>query len=144
MVFKKRSVTERLKRLEEVLEKLKKKANVTLEDYQRNTELQWMIERGLELASSAILDIGNHILAGMYGISVDEYEEILEKLCEKAVISAALYQELRGLGGFRNILVHGYLKLNPELVYKHFKKAVSTFPKFIAEIENWLEKQGGS
>jgi len=43
----------------------------------------------------------------VYGISVDEYEEILEKLYEKAVISAALYQELRGLGGFRNILVHG-------------------------------------
>jgi len=103
-----------------------------------------MIERGLELASSVILDIGNHILAGVYGISVDEYEEILEKLCEKAMISAALYQELRGLGGFRNILVHGYLRLSPELVYKHFQKALSTFPKFMAEIENWLEKHSES
>ena len=83
--------------------------------------------------------IGNHILSGVYRTSVEEYEQILEKLREKGVISKELYEELRGLGGFRNILVHGYLSLDPELVYYHFKKALHAFPRFIAEIEEWLE-----
>ncbi len=86
-----------------------------------------------------ILDIGNHILAGALQISVDEYEQTLEKLHEKRVISDELYQELRSLGGFRNILVHGYLDLNTDLVYAYYKKALDVFPQFVAEVDSWLE-----
>lgn len=143
MVFKKESVTRRLKRLEEVLAKLRERAGITFEEFREDTDAQWIIERGLEIASSAILDIGNHILAGAYQTSVEEYEQILEKLREKRVISGDLYRELRGLGGFRNILVHGYLSLDLELVYEHYKKALDTFPRFIGEIERWLEEYDG-
>jgi len=143
MVFKRESVTERLKRLEEVLAKLRERAGITFEEFRGDTDAQWIIERGLEIASSAILDIGNHILAGAYQTSVEEYEQILEKLQEKRVISGDLYRELRGLGGFRNILVHGYLSLDLELVYEHYKKALDTFPRFIGEIERWLEGYDG-
>jgi len=123
-----------------VLAKLKEKEGIALDEYLHDTDAQWIIERGLEIGSSMILDIGNHILAGVYQTTVDEYEQILRKIQEKQVISKSLYEELRGLGGFRNILVHGYLSLNMELVYEHYKKALDSFPKFIAEIAEWLEK----
>ncbi len=142
MVFRKESVIERLKRLEEVLVKLKEKEKITIEEYRQDTDVQWIIERGLEISSSAILDIGNHILSGVYQTAVEEYEQILKKLQEKQVISKNLYEELRGLGRFRNLLVHGYLSLNTELVYEHYRKALVSFPKFIAEIAGWLEKYG--
>jgi len=142
MVFREESVIERLKKLEEVLAKLGERARITLEEYQRDTDARWIIERGLELGSSAILDIGNHVLAGAFQISVEEYEQILERLCEKDVISPDLHSELRGLGGFRNILVHGYLTLNPDLVYEHYRRALRSFPRFIAEIERWLAQRG--
>jgi len=99
MVFKRESVTERLKRLEEVLAKLRERAGITFEEFRGDTDAQWIIERGLEIASSAILDIGNHILAGAYQTSVEEYEQILEKLQEKRVISGDLYRELRMMAG---------------------------------------------
>jgi len=142
MVFPEESVIERLKKLEEVLAKLGERARITLEEYQRDTDARWIIERGLELGSSAILDIGNHVLAGAFQISVEEYEQILERLREKGVISPDLHSELRGLGGFRNILVHGYLTLNPDLVYEHYRRALRSFPRFIAEIERWLAQRG--
>jgi uncharacterized protein YutE (UPF0331/DUF86 family) len=142
VVFSKESVNERLRKLEEVLGKLREREGITREAYRRDTDTQWVIERGLEIASSAILDVGNHILAGAYQVSVEHYEEVLEKLREKGVISSDLYGELRGLGGFRNILVHGYLRVNPDLVYEHYKRALESFPRFVAEIEEWLEGQG--
>jgi uncharacterized protein YutE (UPF0331/DUF86 family) len=141
MVFSKQSVLERLKKLEEVLAKLKEKECVELTEYKRDTDTQWLVERGLEIASSMILDIGNHILASVYQTAATEYEEILEKLGEKQVISESLYKELQGLGGFRNILVHGYLSLNLELTYEHYKKALDSFPEFIVEIERWVSMQ---
>lgn len=139
MVFRKESVLELLKKLETILDKLEDKAAYDFEEYRRDTDLQWIIERGLEVASSAILDSGNHILAGVFKTPAEEYEQILEKLYVNNVLSMELYQELRGLGGFRNILVHGYLSLNQELVYAHYKKALKSFPRFIAEVEKWLE-----
>lgn len=140
MVFREESILERLKKLEDVVTRLREKANVSFEEYLQDQDLQWIVERGLEVASSAILDLGNHILAGKFLIPVEKYEQILQKLLEKQVISSELYAELRGLGGFRNILVHGYLSINPELVYLHFRRALTTFPMFIAEIERWLRQ----
>jgi len=142
MAFKRESINARLRKLEEVLEKLRGKEAVSLEEYRNNVDLQWTIERGLEVASSLILDIGNHILVGVFQISVDEYEQILSELEQQKVISEELYQELRGLGGFRNILVHGYLDLDHDLVYAHYRRALQAFPKFVFEIAKWLEEHG--
>ncbi|MGQ9608958.1 MAG: type VII toxin-antitoxin system HepT family RNase toxin [bacterium] len=139
MVFKKESVLEQLKKLEQVIAKLKEREKITLEKYQQDMDVQWITERGLEIGASTILDIGNHILSGAYQISVDEYEQILKRLREKQVISKELYNELRGLEGFRNILVRGYLALSAELVYEHYRRALDSFPMFIAEIAIWLE-----
>jgi len=140
MVFKRESVYARLKKLEEVLAILRAQGPFSVGEFKKDTRLQWIIERGLELAASLILDIGNHILAGIFQTSVDEYEKILEKLNEKRVLSDELYRELRGLGGFRNILVHGYLDLDLDLVYAHYQRGLRVFPQFIAEIETWLRE----
>ncbi|QAA76360.1 MAG: hypothetical protein BIP78_0594 [Candidatus Bipolaricaulis sibiricus] len=132
---------ERLTKLDGVVAKLAQRADMTRDAYRADTDAQWIIERGLEIGSSIVLDIGNHILAGAFQISVDEYEQIIERLREKDVISAGLHAELRGLGGFRNVLVHAYAKLDPELVYEHYRKALRTFPRFIGEIERWLSSR---
>lgn len=142
MVFRVEAVRTRLKKLSEVLSQLRQKEIVTLEQYLQDRDLQWTIERGLELACSAVFDIGNHILAGAFQIAVEEYEQILKRLAEQKVISDELYGELRGLGGFRNILVHAYLEINSELVYSNFKKSLQVLPRFIAEIESWVERHG--
>lgn len=141
MVFRKESILERLKKLETVIENLQDKPVNNLEQYSSDLDLQWIVERGLEVASSVIFDVGNHILAGHYKVSVDEYEQILQQLAAKQVISSDLYKELSGLGGFRNILVHNYLSLDHQIVLSHYKKAQTVFPGFIAEIYDWLEKQ---
>jgi uncharacterized protein YutE (UPF0331/DUF86 family) len=46
-------------------------------------------------------------------VSAQDYEDILRQLGAGRVISSSLREELAGLGGFRNILVHGYLRLDP-------------------------------
>jgi len=141
MVLRKESVIERLKKLETIIANLDQKNTADLKQYSQDLDLQWYIERGLEVGSSIIFDIGNHILAGYYKISVEEYEHILKQLQGKKVISEELYENLSGLGGFRNILVHNYLSLDHELVFGHYQKALLIFPRFIAEVYTWLENE---
>jgi uncharacterized protein YutE (UPF0331/DUF86 family) len=83
--------------------------------------------------------VGNHIISGFYKVSVEEYEQILQQLSAKKVISRELFDGLSGLGGFRNILLHDYLRLDPVIVLNHHQKALAVFPRFIAEIHTWLE-----
>lgn len=68
--------------------------------------LQWIVERGLIAAAALILDIADYMLAEKYSLYPNTYEESLLALKEQQIISNILYQQIKGLGGFRNILVH--------------------------------------
>lgn len=71
------SAPRRLAKLEEVVTRLREVAAVSRDDFLRDYRSQWLAERGLELAAQAVLDIGNHVLAGEFGESATEYEGIV-------------------------------------------------------------------
>ena len=55
------------------------------------------------------------------------------------MISSGLHEQLQGLGGFRNLLVHEYLDLDPSQVLGHLRGAFRVFPRFAREILSWME-----
>ena len=54
------------------------------------------------------------------------------------VLPTDLRDRLRGLGGFRNILVHGYLSLAPARVRRFAEHAPADFRAFSVAIRAWL------
>jgi uncharacterized protein YutE (UPF0331/DUF86 family) len=141
MVLKQESVRERLKELDTILQELSRYTAVTVEDLERDLSRRWIIERGLIAAATLILDIADHILAGHFGQHAKTYEESLRGLRDKAVISDDLYQQMKGLGGFRNVLVHLYQEIDPRQVWESYQKGMIAFPQFAQEILAWLERQ---
>ena len=137
MVLRVESVRERLLRLEEVisqLEQLRARRSGS-EDYRD----RWAIERGLQLGAEIVLDIGNHVLSAHFGVSARDYEDILTQLVAQQVISSALHTRLRGIGGFRNLLVHDYMRLDPAIVSEQLERAPTDFSAFSLEVRAWLE-----
>lgn len=141
MVLRIEALRERLAKLEEVVERLREVARVGRDEFLRDYEPRWLAERGLEIAAQAILDIGNHILAGEFGESATEYEGIVRGLGARGVVSAELANRLRGLGGFRNILVHGYLTIDSTRVYEALQRSAVDFTDFEAAILAWLDRR---
>lgn len=88
-----------------------------------------------------IFDVADGILGGHFGQYAESYEESLELLCELGVLPAELYEQMRNLGGFHNILVHGYLKIDPMHVYENLCKGLRVFPRFGQVILAWLDAQ---
>lgn len=121
MVLRVEALRERLAKLEEVVTRLREIAGVSAETFARDYR-----------------QAGNHILAGEFGESAPEYEDIVRRLGQRGVLSPSLAQRLRGLGGFRNILVHGYLRLDPQKVYEALQRSAGDFTDFEAEILAWL------
>lgn len=139
MVIKHNSIVERLKELDTVLQQLKPFSGVKPETLQANISQRWIVERGLIAAASLILDIADHILVGHFGFYANSYEESLQGLRQKDVISAELFSQIKGLGGFRNVLVHMYQEIDPDLVADSLNKGLGAFPQFAQEILHWLE-----
>jgi uncharacterized protein YutE (UPF0331/DUF86 family) len=96
------------------------------------------VERGLHLGCEIALDVGNHVLAGAFSRTPETYEQILDALAAEAVLSAGLRAELTGLGGFRNVLVHDYLDVDPERVIAALARVPERFETFAAELHRWL------
>jgi len=139
MMLRREAIEERLKQLDEILQELSRYQDMAWENFRRDISLRWIIERGLIAAASIIFDISDHILAGHFGLYAETYEESLESLRDKEVLSEGLYGQIKGLGGFRNILVHHYLEIDPREVFDNFRKALVVFPHWGREILNWLD-----
>jgi uncharacterized protein YutE (UPF0331/DUF86 family) len=104
-------IMEKLKELDRYLKQLDLHKGITVDELAGNLDESWIIERGLHLSIQILLDIGNHILASE-GITVEGYSDIFTRLAEMGVIPFEFEERIKGMAGFRNILVHEYAKLD--------------------------------
>ena len=143
MVLRPEAVRERLLRLEEVISRLEELRRLDARALREGFREVWAVERGLQLGAEIVLDVGNHILSAHFGVSAQDYEDIIAQLGAHNVIGVSLREELKGLGGFRNILVHGYLRVDPDRVAHFLQVSPSRFSEFARVVRAWLEKTAG-
>lgn len=111
----------------------------TAGDIALSLSLRWTIEGGFIAATNGVIDVADHILGGSFGLFPETFEDSLRLLKDKEVVSAELYLKMKGLGGFRNILVHEYLKVDMSELSKNFMKAFEIFPACSQEAQDWLK-----
>ena len=140
MVLRVEALREKLLRLHEVVEQL---AALSTRDRAALADLpdRWLVERGLQVGAELLFGIGQHILSAHFGVTTRDYEEIAQRLGAHGVLSPELVNRLRGLGGFRNLLVHDYAELDPVRVLDHLADAPADFGDFTAAIRRWLDAQ---
>lgn len=134
-------VRRKLLDLGEAVSRLRSWLPVTLEALQHDVMLRWAVEHGLHIAAEAVFDTGNHILAGEFHESPDEYREIPVRLVARGVISADTATRLDSLAGFRNVLVHDYATIDVHRVHAGLDR-LDDFEAFIADVEEWLSRSG--
>lgn len=138
MTLRPRAVEARLRRLHQVAGRLRRYRERGADALRNDEDLQWLMERGLHLGCEILLDVGNHVLASAFSRTPETYEQILDGLAAEAVLSTAVRAELSGIGGFRNVLLHGYLDIDPDRVIAALARAPERFESFAAEIHRWL------
>ncbi len=142
MILRAETVRERLRKLREIVRNLREVRGVPREEFVASFRHHWLAERGLQLAAENLFDVGNHLLVGHFNVSPSDYEDVIRKLGEQGVLSAGLAARLRGLAGFRNILVHGYLELDENRVYDALHGELETLLDFVNEVEDFLRRAG--
>lgn len=128
-------------KLERIAQELEKYQGTTADAMATNLSLRWTVECGLLSGLTILFHVAEHILANVYGRTLETYEGLLAELCSVGVISQSLYQQLKGAGGFRNVLVHEYLEIDLNEVANALTKAPQIFRSFRAEVLSWLSQQ---
>jgi uncharacterized protein YutE (UPF0331/DUF86 family) len=108
----------RLERLREYLSILESVLQYDVHRFVRDPFIYGTAERNLHLAIECLLDIGNHVISDRGYPKPETYADIFRILGEREVISLSLLHELEGMAAFRNVLVHDYLRLDREKVYR--------------------------
>jgi uncharacterized protein YutE (UPF0331/DUF86 family)/predicted nucleotidyltransferase len=128
-----------LSELERIAQELEKYQNATGEQLATNLSLRWTVERGLLAGLTVIFQVADHILSRAFGRTPASYEELIAELRALDVVSEELYHQMRGSGGFRNVLVHEYVSIDLSRVAEAVRRSPAVFRRFRQEILQWLQ-----
>jgi uncharacterized protein YutE (UPF0331/DUF86 family) len=95
---------------------------------------QWMVEHGLQLAIECVLDIGSQVVAAEQLGSPQSYREVIELLGERGILPQEFVARVRGMPGFRNILVHDYRAIDIDGVWDTLQTGPAQFREFIHHV----------
>ena len=123
----------RLARLEPL--KSKSKAEFDADPYLRD-----IAERNLEVAAQCVLDISHRLISLAGGPSPRDYYEAILRLGELGVLPPDFAAHLAPLAGFRNILVHEYLEVDWQEVYRNLQQ-IDDLAQFAEMVREWLRQQ---
>ncbi|MBN2575626.1 MAG: DUF86 domain-containing protein [Deltaproteobacteria bacterium] len=93
------------------------------------------------MAAQSVFDIGNQVLSGAFGERPADYAAVPIALCRRGVLSGDLEIRLRGLAGFRNLLVHDYARADPARIREALRKRMGDLADFADAIEAWLDRE---
>jgi len=111
----------------------------TFLEYQDNKRLRKAVERSLQVAVEACLDIGRRIIA-LEGCRYPENnQDVFRVLAEEGVVPADLLPTLLEMARFRNLIVHDYARIDDARVYGILNKRLGDFDAFAEMVRAYLE-----
>jgi uncharacterized protein YutE (UPF0331/DUF86 family) len=129
-------VIDRVERLKRLSDKIN-----TFNTYAQSADLKDLAERNLQIAIEACFDIGKIIISQKMLRDPKDNKDIFVILAEAEIIGLQSLEFLTPMAGTRNILVHGYDKVDDSLVYGILKRHLNDFDIFLTEIrDNYLSK----
>ncbi len=132
-----RVVDRHLAALRRAVAGLRRHAGVSPEALRVDSDRLWAMERGLQLCAQNALDIASH-LSSAAGLDPANYGSSIDCLVEANVLPPAFGRRFRGIAGFRNVLVHGYLDIDVDRVAATLGAPLDDFDEFAGHVERWV------
>ena len=136
------TVVERLEALDAYIAELDHYAQYPLEELTSDFVKYRAAQHSLLLAAQAVVDIATHIITADYDARVQDYRQAIESLGRVGVLPSEFTERLAPLAGFRNILVHDYLIVDPKTVYENLIRGRADLRKFGKHVAEYLQRSG--
>ena len=112
-------------------------------EYVENVRLKKAVERSLQVAVEACLDIGRRLIALEGFRYPEDNKDVFQVLYEEGVVLEDLLPALVEMARFRNLIVHDYARVDDAKVYGILKKRLTDFDAYARAIAAYLEREEG-
>lgn len=131
-------VRRKLAELAEYVTQVSEYQALTVERYRADWKTQRIVERTLQMAIEACLDVASHVVADRGLHAPATYAETFEILVRAGLMSPGLGEAMVKMTGFRNVIVHEYTGIDAEIVVRVLRDRLEDFRGFEAEALRWL------
>ncbi len=100
------------------------------------------VEHTLQIAIQAALDVASHIVSDNRLGEPRTNRELFDLLGRHGWLPPHLVAVLRDMGGFRNILVHGYTEVDVSIARDILDQRLPDFEAFVAAIHERMGQNG--
>ena len=123
-----------MRRLESISKRLQ-----SYEQFQSDLDLKDITERNLQIAIETCLDIAKIIISQQKLPEPKDNKGMFTILSENGIIDHQSLSFMIPMAGTRNILVHGYDKIDDSLIFGILKRHLDGFQVFLRQIrDNFL------
>lgn len=133
------NISARLEKLKEYVGYLKSYQKESFTQIKKDHTLQGAICRYFQLSVECVIDIAELLISSLGLRKPATGFEAIEILGENKIIPLRFSKKFAPIVGLRNILVHDYLKIDLNKVYKHLKEDLKDFNLFAKLISSFLK-----
>lgn len=137
----KQSIYNYIEKLREVIARLLKFRKYSIAEFEKQEELQWALDRGMQIAVQCCIDIGEEVITGLNLKKPIAYKEIFTILFQHRVISSALADKLITFVQYRNELVHEYWRIDWQRNCQILHNELAVFEDYLKAIGALLRQQ---
>ena len=106
-----------------------------LQDFLTDKVTRRYSERTLQIAMEACLDIAGHIISYEGLREPVDNKDCFQVLYETGIVPNDLSERLKKMAQFRNVVVHDYLRINPEIIFSIVQRNLPDIASFAAIIK---------
>ena len=123
--------------LDQYLAQVSEYQGITVDEYRRDWKVQRIVERTLQMAIEVCVDVATHVIADRSLRVPATYAEAFEILGEGGLLDPGLTAHMIRMAGFRNVLVHEYARVDPEIVVGILRAHLDDLVRFRAAALAW-------
>ena len=125
----------RIERIRKCVSRLKEIARRrTRTEFVHDADAIDIAEHNIQMAIQCVLDISNHILADLKAGIPDDHRKIFTMLASQKIMTPELSDRLARMAGLRNVLVHEYLDVDLDILYRAMTEELADFEEFIKAV----------
>lgn len=103
-------------------------------------DIQHLLNHRLHTAVEICIDIAMHIASSLELPGRENAQDVILLLGKNKIIPEKLAEEFQKAPRLRNLLIHGYAKIDYSFLFKDYKKDLEDIKSFASEVRKYLEK----
>jgi uncharacterized protein YutE (UPF0331/DUF86 family) len=133
-------ILKKVSALDEYIKQIGEYASIRVKAYADDWKVQRIVERTLQMMIETCLDISGHIISDENLRVPETYADVFRIMVENGILNGSHLDSFEKMARFRNIVVHDYERIDPEIVVGILRNNLQDFEEFKASVITYLIK----